>query len=210
VYPSALQSRTYRKLVERDGQALAPEKLAEQDRDHDKKLAKSDKVPEEKRRARQAERRRNDEEVVDELFRIYDIAIAEREIIEGRSAILVTFTPREGVKASNRVGKILQKFAGKAWVDEEDFQIVRVEAELLDTFSYGLGVYVRLYKGATASFTRLKINGEVWLPAEARFTGHARLLLLKGLRLDSVSLYSDYKKFDVATESAIEPEKTPR
>jgi len=210
VYPSARPGHTYRKLVERDGKPLEPDDLGKQDREHEKKLAKGGEAAEAKRLRRQAERRRKEEEVVDELFRIYDIAIAGRETLDDRGAILVTFTPRAGVTPSNRSGKILQKFSGRAWVDEEDLQVVRADAELLDTFSYGLGVLARLYKGATASFTRRKINGEVWLPAEARFTGHARLLLFKGLRLDSVSQYSDYKKFDVATESAIEPEKTSR
>jgi len=212
VYPSALPGHAYRKLVERNGRTLSAEELAEQDREHEKKLAKRLKggeAAEAKRRKRQAERRRREEEIIGELFRIYDIAIAGRETIEGRSTILVTFQPRPGVKPTNRTGKVLQKFAGRAWIDEEDRQVVRAEAELLDTFSYGLGVLARLYKGATASFLRRKVNGEVWLPAEARFTGRGRLLLVKGLRIDSLSEYSEYKKFDVATHTEIEPEKTP-
>jgi hypothetical protein len=211
VYPSARPRRTYRKVVERNGRRLSEKELAEQDRDYEKKLPKTleeGEAAEAKRRERQARRERKEREIVDELFRIYDIAIAGREAVEGRSAIVVTFRPRPAVKPSNRAGKILQKFAGRAWVDEEDRQVVRAEGELLDTFTYGLGVLARLYKGATASFQRRKVNGEVWLPAEARFTGHARLLLLKGLRIDSLSEYSDYKKFNVMTDTAIEPEKT--
>jgi hypothetical protein len=210
VYPSARPRRTYRKIVERNGRRLSEKELAEQDRKYEKKLPKAPEegeAAEAKRRERQARRERQEREIVDELFRVYDIAITGRELVEGRSAIVVTFQPRPGVKPSNRSGKILQKFAGRAWVDEEDRQVVRADGELLDTFSYGLGVLARLFKGATASFQRTKVNGEVWLPAEARFTGHARLLLLKGLRIDSISEYSDYKKFNVMTDTTIEPEK---
>lgn len=210
VYPSARPRRTYRRVVERNGRRLSEKELAEQDRDYEKKIPKAPEegeAAEAKRRERQARRERQEREIVDELFRVYDIAITGRELVEGRSAIVVTFQPRPGVKPSNRSGKILQKFAGRAWVDEEDRQVVRADGKLLDTFSYGLGVLARLYKGATASFQRRKVNGEVWLPAEARFTGHARLLLLKGLRIDSLSEYSDYKKFNVMTDTAIEPEK---
>ena len=211
VYPSARPRRTYRKIVERNGRRLSEKELAKQDHDYEKKLPKTPQegeAAEAKRRERQARRDRQEREVVDELFRIYEITIVGRELIEGRSSIVVTFRPRPGVKPSNRTGKILQKFAGRAWIDEEDRQVVRADAELLDTFSYGLGVLARLYKGATASMKRRKVNGEVWLPAEARFTGKARLLLLKGLRIDSISEYSDYKKFNVATDTAIETEKT--
>lgn len=211
VYPSARPRRTYRKVVERNGRRLSEKELAEQDRDYEKKLPKAPEegeAAEARRRERQARRERQEREIVDELFRVYDITITGRELVEGRSAIVVTFRPRRGVKPSNRSGKIFQKFAGRAWVDEEDRQVVRAEGELLDTFSYGLGVLARLYKGATASFQRRKVNGEVWLPSEARFTGRARLLLVKGLRIDSLSEYSDYKKFNVMTDTAIEPEKT--
>jgi hypothetical protein len=210
VYPSSRRRLTYRKLVARNGAPLPPEELAEQDRDYEKKAARAaagGEAAEAKREKRRLERAQREREVVNELFRVYDIAIEGREVLDGRSAVIVSFSPRPGVKSSDRTGKMLQKFAGRAWVDEEDLQVVRAEAELLDTFSYGLGVFARLYKGATASFVRRKINGEIWLPARARFRGHARLLLVKGLRIDSESEYADYRKFQVATDEKIEPEE---
>lgn len=208
VYPSARPRLTYRKLVARNGSPLPADELAEQDRDYEKKVARATgAAAEAKREKRRVERARREREIVDELFRVLDVAVQGREVLDGRSTVVVTFSPRPGVETSDRAGKVLQKFAGRAWVDEEDVQVVRAEAELLDTFSYGLGIFARLYKGATASFVRRKVNGEVWLPARARFQGHARLFLLKGLRIDSVSEYADYKKFAVATDERIEPEE---
>ncbi|HVE65536.1 MAG TPA: hypothetical protein VNC59_03065, partial [Thermoanaerobaculia bacterium] len=163
-----------------------------------------------RREKRRLERAQRERELVDELFRVYDITLQGREVHEGRSAIVVSFSPRPGIKPSTKPGKIIQKFAGRAWVDEQDYQVVRAEAELLDTFSYGLGILARLYKGSTASFVRRKVNGEVWLPAQARFQGRARLFLVKGLRIDSLSEYSDYKKFAVATDERIKPEEASR
>lgn len=209
VYPSAQSRHTYRKLVERNGRPLAPEDLAKQDREHERKVARSVKAgeaAEAKRRERLAEREQREQEIVDEIFRVYNVVIVGRETIEGRSTLLVTFQPRAGIKATGRPGRILQKFSGRAWVDEEDYQVVRAEAQLHDTLSFGLGILARLHEGATASFRRGKINGEVWLPTEASFRGSARLFLVKGLRIDSRSEYSDYKKFNVATATAITPE----
>jgi hypothetical protein len=211
VYPSARSRDTYRKLVQRDGRPLAAEDLVRQDREHEKKLARSMKTgeaAEARQRKRTAERERREREIVDDIFRVYDIAIAGRETIEGRNSFLVTFRPRAGVKPTSRPGRIFQKFSGRAWVDEEDYQVVRAEAQLHDTLSFGLGILARLYEGATASFQRRKVNGEVWLPSEASFRGRARVLLVKGLRIDSRSDYSDYKKFNVTTETAIAPENT--
>jgi hypothetical protein len=203
VYPSAEPGHTYRKLVERDGKALPVDDLAKEDRKQQEKEAKAAaRSPE-----YQAERRRKEAEAVEELFRLYDIRIVGREALEGRGAILVTFTSRPGVETTTKPGKILKKFSGRAWIDEADRQLVRVEAELTDDLSFGFGILAKLNKGARAEMQRRKVNDEIWLPSEARFVGHARLFLVKGLNIDALSEYSDYKKFTVATEASAAPER---
>ena len=202
VYPSAEPGHTYRKLIERDGQPLPVDDLAKEDRKQAEKEARAAaRSPEV-----QAERRRKEAEALEEIFRLYDFRILGRETVEGRNAILVTFEPRPGVETSTKAGKILKKFSGRAWIDEKDRQLVRVEAELTDDLSFGFGVLAKLKKGARALMQRRKVNDEIWLPAEARFVGHARLFLVKGLHIDTLSQYSDYKKFTVATEAAAVPQ----
>jgi hypothetical protein len=203
VYPSAEPGHTYRKLVERDGKPLPVDDLANEDRKQQEKEAKAAaRSPEV-----QAERRRKEAEAVEEIFRLYDIRTVGREAVEGRGAILVTFTPRPGAETTTRPGKILKKFSGRAWIDEADYQLVRVEADLTDDLSFGFGILAKLKKGARAELQRRKVNDEIWLPSEARFVGHARLFLVKGLHIDTLSQYSDYKKFTVATEAAAAPER---
>ena len=203
VYPSPMPGRTYRRLIEKDGKSLSIEELSKEDRKQDEKDAKAAA----KVAAAQAERHRKEAEVIEELLRVYDIRIVGRERLDGRASILVVFRPWSNVEPANKAGKILQRFAGRAWIDEEDRQLVRVEAELVDDLSFGLGILAKLKKGSTAFMLRRKINDEIWLPAEARFVGQARILLVKSLRLDSLSEYSDYKKFSVATESAVTSEE---
>jgi hypothetical protein len=207
VYPSVDFGKTYRRLIVRDGTPLPPAELADRDRKHE---AKADKK--ERRRAaegqaarsrRHEERRRKEREVVDELFRMDEIAVAGRESVDGRPTIVVEFAPRPGFRPETQGGKVIQKLAGKAWIDEKDRQLVRLETKLLDTLGVGPGRAMRLQKGATAFFQRRKVNGEIWLPTEARFTGAAKALLLFGARLDIHSTYGDYKKFTVGTEEEI-------
>lgn len=210
VYPSLEPGHTYRRLVEKDGRPLTPEELAAEDRKHEKKIGdETTPEAEAKRAARLQEVRRREESAVSQLFAIYDIAIAGREMLDGRSTILLTFRPKPGVVPTGRAGKILKTFAGRAWIDEEDRQLARVDAELVDTLSFGLGILARLHKGSRASIVRRKINDEIWLPAEARFAGSARLMLVKGIRMEAASEYSDYRKFQVATSSEFAPEETP-
>jgi hypothetical protein len=203
VYPSAEPGHTYRKLIERDGKPLPADELAREDR---KQQAKEAKAAARSAEA-QAERRRRETEAIDEIFRLYDIRIVGREPLEGRNAILVSFGSRPGVETKTRPGRIVKKFSGRAWIDEADRQLVRVEASLTDDLSFGFGILAKLKKGARAELQRRKVNGEIWLPAEARFVGHARVLLVKGVHIDALSEYSDYKKFTVATDASATPER---
>jgi hypothetical protein len=210
VYPSPEPGKTYRKLVERDGRKLTAEELSKEDEKQETKDAKkagklySDDPA--RRASAESERKLKEERTIEEIFRIFEFRIASREEVNGRSAILMTFEPREGVETSTRGGKILKKFSGRAWFDEQDRQMVKVEGELKDDLSFGWGVLAKLQKGAHALMQRRKVNDEIWLPAEARFVGHGRVFLVKGIHVDTVSEYSDYRKFSVATDAAVKPE----
>jgi hypothetical protein len=211
VYPSPEPGRTYRKLVERDGKPLTAEELAKEDQKQEAKEArKAARLYGEdasRRASAESERRLKETRTIDELFRLYEFRIVGRETLDGRGAIVLTFQPRPGVETETRSGKILKKFAGRAWIDEEDRQLVRVEAELMDDLSFGFGLLAKLKKGSRAQIQRRKVNGEIWLPAQARFVGHGRLFLVKSLHVDALSEYSDYRKFTVGTEATVMPEQ---
>jgi len=210
VYPSSKPGRIYRRLVMLNGKPVDPKELAEADRKQDEKAEKR-RLELENESAAQQQRRlekededlRREREIVDELFRMDDIAVAGRETLDGRSTILVTFRPRPGYQPQTKGGKILQKLAGQAWIDEEEHQLVRIDAELLGPLGVGPAGVFRLQKGARAFFQRRRVNDEIWLPAEARFVGAAKVLLFALGRLDARSQYSDYRKFSVSTSTDI-------
>lgn len=216
VYPSLESGKLYRRLVARNGRPLSEKELADQDRKQEEKvekrerrLAEEDAAARQKRLARQEESLAKEQAVVDELFQMDEIRIEGREEIDGREAVIVSFAPKPGFKPVTPGGKFLQKVSGRAWIDEEDKQLVRLETRLLDSFGVGPGRVVRLQKGASGSFQRRKVNGEIWLPAEARFTGAAKVLLLFGGRVDVLSRYADYRKFSVGTEEDVKPAEAP-
>ncbi len=100
------------------------------------------------------------------------------------------------------VGKLMQKFSGRAWVAERDHQLMRLEVESTDDVSFGFGLLARLHKGSQMVFERRPVN-DVWLPSELRYSGDARVLLLKKLRLEGIREYSDYRAFSIGTVAAV-------
>lgn len=211
VYPSLEEGLTYTRLISKNGKPLTEKELQKEDNSYDKKLREHEgKLQREgtdekaRRQAKEAEERRKEEAVKNELFQLYDVSMIGREDLDGHSAIQLAFRPRPGYKPKSKEAGILMKVAGKAWFGEDDHELIRLRFELIDTFSLGLGVVIRLNKGVTAAFDRRRINDEIWLPSEMRFAGTARILLLKVVRMNMISEYSDYKKFTV-TSSATHP-----
>jgi hypothetical protein len=211
VYPSLEQGHTYRKLIVRDGAPLSAKELARQDRDQEAEIEKQARRLAAEgpgaRARREAEEKRKEAEIAAEVFRVYDITLVGRELLGGRSTIQIRFDPREDYRPQDKNGKLLKKFKGRAWIDEIDHQAARIETELIDSLSFGFGLIARLKPGARVFFARQKVNDEVWLPSEARFTGKARLFLVKALSIDALSQYSDYRKFHVGTDSEYSADK---
>ncbi len=216
VYPSLEEKHTYRKLISRDGKPVSAEEMEKRERAYSRRMAEEQRKreresPEERRRreAKEAESRRKEEESLDEAFRLYKVTMIGREQMEGHSAISLSFEPRADYRPRTLETKILAKLHGKAWFSESDYQLIRIEVEVGDNISLGLGLVAKLNRGSRMVFQRRRVNEEIWLPAESHFWGTGRILLFKGFRIDAETAYSDYKKFSVETSLKIEGQKKP-
>lgn len=64
-----------------------------------------------------------------------------------------------------------------------------------------------LQKGTSFVFEQAFINNEVWLPTYFEMHLGVRVLLVKGFKINEITRYSDYKKFNVETLSTISKPK---
>lgn len=205
-FPGLPGEPRWRRQLVKDGTPLTADELARQDQERQEKaLAYSRKLqrdPEKLRNAEEkqrAEERRDTERAVADILRVYTLRMIGRELVDGHPTVVMSFTPRKDAKPSTREGRMMRHFAGKAWISETEYELVRLEAEAVETATFGLGLLARLHKGSRASFERRKVNGEEWLPARASYSGSARVLLLKRLAVGGTSEFSDYRKFTVGT-----------
>ena len=98
--------------------------------------------------------------------------------------------------------KFFGKTAGVIWVDENDKQLVRVEAFLADDFSMGGGLLVKLKKGASFVGEQERVNDEIWLPSVMEINLSARVLMFKGIAVNQVIKSYDYRKFQTEVKDA--------
>jgi hypothetical protein len=146
--------------------------------------------------------RRQGQRLVDEGFRLYDFRIVGRETIRGRPTIVVTFSPHPGLATKLDGAAMLLKIAGRAWVDEEDREFVRLEARTTDTITYGLGILARLATGSSGVFERQKIDGERWVPVRSLIRASGRIALVKRVDIEQLNEYSSYRRFSVDSAAA--------
>jgi hypothetical protein len=93
---------------------------------------------------------------------------------------------------------VLVHLQGKLWVDKQDYQLVKVEVEVVDTISVGLFLF-RLSKGSRASFEQTRVNDDVWLPRRVQVFASARLGLLKMLHIEQEVIYSKCREFQTGS-----------
>ena len=210
-YPALPGEQRWQRLVAENGRPVPQKDLDKQDRERQEHVEAwlrtqggSDKAR--AAAAREREKRRREEAVaLDDAFGVYDIRLLRRERLDGHDTIVASLTPRRNARPRTREGKVLTHFVATAWVSEADYELVRLEAEAIDTVSFGLGLLARVHKGSRAAFQRQKVNGEEWLPASAEYTASARVMLLRRLRVGGTSTFSDYRKFSVMTDTAVKP-----
>jgi hypothetical protein len=200
-------------LVKKDGKPLSD---AEQKKENDKtqkeiadiqkreakKEAKDEKAKEEGKKDKE------DEDVEIETFlRACQFVNPRRERFRGEDVLVFDFEPNPEYKAHKLVEKIIQKLAGVIWIDEKAHDVARLEAYFVGDFRFAGGLLANLQKGTSFIFEQAYINNEIWLPTYMEAHVGVRVLLLKGFNLNSVTHYSDYKRFNVETLSTINQPK---
>jgi len=203
VFPGSPERVGYRRRIVKDGTPLSPDELRKEDQGLQKRIEATERkrnqvTPAERERNR-AERLRREEQIINDAFGVYEVEIAGRADIGGRPAIVLTFRPRLTYKPKTSEGETMQHVAGRAWIDEQDHQIARVELEVIDPISIGLGILAKLQKGASIMSERRKFNDEIWLPVKTEVTLNARVLMLKGFNIRQIVEYSEHKKYTVDT-----------
>jgi len=211
-YPGLPGEDRWERLISENGRPRATSDLEKELRDRQKKaeaMAREATEQPAKQQARQqreyAKQRREFDAILDDLFLVYTIRMERRELLNGHETIVFFLTPRRDAKTRTKEGSQMKAFTVRAWVNESDRELVRVDAEAIDTLKMGFGLLARLHKGAKLSFVRTKVNDEVWLPSRVSYSGSARVGLVAVLRRSGTSEYSGYRKFSVDTSSTFQP-----
>ena len=199
--------KPHRRLIAKDGKPLSPPDERKEDEKATKAAIEAGKLtPAEvkKREATTEKDRQKEREEVGDIPRAFNFTLVGEPLLEGHPVWQIRAEPRRDYKGRN--GGILRNLRATLWIDKKDLQWVKVEAESLDTMSFGLFL-ARLAKGAVLTFESQRVNDELWAPRQVVARGSLRVALVKKMNAQQEVIFSDYRKFrtDAAVTSVGEP-----
>jgi len=199
-YPALEADLDYRRVVSVNGKSVPARDLEKHDREHAKRVQdwvarvqREGANPASRRLEREQIEHAKERALIDELFLLYEVRSLDREMIAGRPAIAFSLAPRQGYEPRHPDVRLAKNFGGRAWLDEAEHQLVRIEMEALQDVSLAAGFVARLSKGSRVVLERRRFEDGTWLPLRAHYVASGRLLLVKRIELDQLSEYSNYK-----------------
>ena len=202
---SILYGEPYRRLLERDDRPLKENEAKKEEEKLNKFVAKykNESPQDREKRLAEADKKRQDQRAfAREIVDAYNFRLLGEEQVDGRIVYVIEATPRPDFHPKQPHADLLSKFRGKMWIDKDEYQWVKMQAETIDTVSFGLFLF-RLHKGSSIHFEQTRVNEEIWLPRHVSVSASARVALMMNADIEQETTFSNYRKF--VTDSRILP-----
>jgi hypothetical protein len=195
-------------VVKKDGKPLSEQEQKTENERAQKRIEELQKRETKKeakeQKAEETRKKDDDDEPGIEIFlRVSQFVNPRRERFRGQDVLVFDFEPNPEYKARNLAEKVVQKLAGVVWVDEKAHDVARLEAYFVGDMKFAGGLVANLQKGTSFVMEQAYVNDEVWLPTYNEAHVGVRVLMVKGFKVNEMTRYSGYKKFNVETLSTI-------
>jgi hypothetical protein len=196
-------------LVQKNGKPLSEEEQKKENEKTKKRIEKMQgheiekKIKEEKDKEQGKEDKKSDGPGIEVFLRACRFANPRRERFRGRDVLVFDFEPNPEFKPRKLEEKVVQKLAGVVWIDEKTLNVSRLQAYFVGDMKIAGGLLANVQKGTSLVLEQAFINNEVWLPTYVEAHVGVRVLFLKGFKLNHMTRYSDYKRFNVQTLDTI-------
>lgn len=192
-----LDGTPYDKLISKDGHPLGgPAERKEERRFERAKKERDEESPEEREaRIRKYE---NERAFVNDIPNAYTLRLIGEEAINGRPSWIVGFTPRPDFVPATPHGAMLRHIDGKLWIDKQDIQWAKAEAQVAQPISIGW-ILARIGRGAHFELEQTRVAGGVWLPRRIAVSGEALVLMVHAKPIDQEMTWSDCRKAPTAS-----------
>jgi hypothetical protein len=181
------------RLSEKNGKPLTSEDLEQQEKGIREYLAArtSEAAEQQTKRRQQAD---GEDAWLKEVPEALNFQLVGREQVNARTAGVLTCEPRPGYSAKARRARVFEKMRGRMWIDEQDRELAKAEAETFDRVNVGFGILGRIEKGTRIELLRRRVDSGAWLLESQLIKFGARILLFKWHAQEVHTILSDWKR----------------
>ena len=196
-------------LVQKDGKPLSEEEQKKENEKTKKRIeelqrhAAKKEAKQEKDEEQGKEEKNEGDPGIEVFLRACRFVNPRRERFRGQDMLVFDFEPNPEFKPHKLEESVAQKLAGVVWIDEKALSVARLEAYFVGDMKIGGGLLANLQRGTSFVFEQAFVNNEVWLPTYEEAHVGVRVLLLKGFKVNEVTRYSDYQRFNVQSLAII-------
>jgi len=199
----------YERLLMKSGQKLPPDEQKKEDHKYEKALKRrgTETTWERQQRIQKYEAERS---FVKDIPDAYVFRIVGEAAVNDRPVWVIRMTPKLGFVPTTEHGNILKHIEGTLWLDKEDLQWAKAEADVIDTIEFGW-VLARVGPGTHFLVEQTRVADGLWMPQRIVISGVARVLLVHEKVLNEELTFSGYQKGNV--EASANPQGkdgTPR
>jgi hypothetical protein len=147
-----------------------------------------------------AERKRQERfELIESTHQAFTFALEGTEMRAGRTLLRYSMAPRKDFKPTSRMTTLFTKVRGTIWIDEQSWQLAKVEGEVTEDISIALFL-ARVNKGSHFMQERYEIAPGVWEPTFEQYDFDGRRYFMS-FSIHERTSYTDYKRVGPPRES---------
>ena len=178
---SMIDDSPYQRLTAVNDEPLSAQQAAKEEsklRQETARRAKESAPERARRRAQYHKSRQRLFNLMNEMVNAFDFKLQGQELVDGREAWILNATPRPGYQPTSRETKILTGMKGRLWIDCQDFQWVKAEADVIKPVWFGWFI-AKVVPGTHFLLEQAPVTEDLWLPERFHVDVHASLLWME-------------------------------
>jgi hypothetical protein len=177
----------FSRLVKIQGRDLSPQEL---EKENEREMSFRRKVTHVDMNKKAA---RREALVTKELIDRFEFTVTKREMVHDRPALAIKFSPKPNAPEKTIEERIYKEIAGTLWIDEEEFELVKLDAHLRSAIPLGWFGAIGSLNKFNAMLERIRLADGVWVNRQSSFQIVARKLL-SAVRMKITEESSDFRR----------------
>lgn len=128
-----------------------------------------------------------------QMMKAFDFKLLGQETVNGHRCYVLDSIPRPDYHPINRDTQVLKGMRGRLWVDADQYQWVKVHAEVFRPVSFGLFI-ARVKPGTEFTLEQGPVGGGIWLPTRFDQEVRASVLFFWSHNLSQHQAFWDYQR----------------